>query len=40
MVKFLENALFGLAFGCGFLIAWAVLRFIASFLSQAHPPLL
>jgi hypothetical protein len=36
MAKFCNDFLFGLAFGCGFSIAVAVLRFVAGFLSQAH----
>lgn len=35
MVEFVHNFLFGLAFGCGFLIAYAVLMLIASLAGQA-----
>jgi hypothetical protein len=41
MVKFAENFLFGLAFGCGFLVAYAVLKLIAYLLGNAgHPGIL
>ena len=32
MSKFIVDALFGLAFGCGFFVAQALLHFIASLL--------
>ncbi len=35
MVKFVQDFLFGLAFGCGFCLALALLRIIAGFLGQA-----
>lgn len=35
MAKFCENVLFGLAFGCGFHVAAAVLHLIASLISKA-----
>lgn len=35
MVKFVENFLFGLAFGCGFVLAQALLHFVGSFLQRA-----
>ncbi len=38
MVKFVLDFLFGLAFGMGFLVAYALLKFIASLLSGAGPP--
>lgn len=34
MNKFVDNVLFGLAFGIGFSIAQAVLRFVVSILQQ------
>jgi hypothetical protein len=38
MNKFIENVLFGLAFGIGFVVASNVLAFIASMLSGGHFP--
>jgi hypothetical protein len=38
MVKFIENVLFGLAFGIGFAIATNVLALIAALLSGGHMP--
>ena len=35
MVEFVHNFLFGLGFGCGFLIAYAILMLIASLAGQA-----
>ena len=35
MAKFIENILFGLGFGIGFLVAKAVLDFAASLISHA-----
>ncbi len=35
MVKALENFLFGLCFGCGFLIAEALLKFVGSLIAKA-----
>ena len=35
MAKHVENFFFGLAFGCGFCIAQAVLQMIAAFLARA-----
>ncbi len=39
MVKFVNDLLFGLAFGIGFSLAWAVIQAVASFLMHARPPL-
>ena len=36
MAKAVENFLFGLCFGCGFLVAAAVLRFIIGILGGAE----
>lgn len=36
MYKFIDNVLFGLAFGIGFVIASNVLNFIASMLQGGH----
>jgi flagellar biosynthesis protein FliR len=36
LVKFIENVLFGLAFGIGFSIAANVLNFIGQFLHASH----
>jgi hypothetical protein len=38
MVKFVSDFMFGLAFGMGFCVALAVLRFIVGLLSGAHAP--
>lgn len=38
MVKFVENFFFGLAFGCGFLVAYALLKLIVMLLSHAGLP--
>ncbi len=35
MYKFVSDFLFGLAFGCGFALAAALLKLIAAFLSKA-----
>ena len=35
MIKFLTDFLFGLAFGCGFAIAQALLHFIAQLIAGA-----
>jgi hypothetical protein len=40
MQKFVQDALFGLAFGCGFLVAYGVLKLIANLIAGAHPGLL
>jgi len=40
MQKFVSDFLFGLAFGCGLCVAYAVLQFIVSLLSHARPPVL
>lgn len=37
-MKALENFLFGLEFGCGFLVAYAVLKLFAMLLSHAGIP--
>lgn len=34
MTKFIENFMFGLAFGCGFCIAYGVLKLIAYVISH------
>ena len=34
-MKFFQDALFGLAFGCGFWIAQAVLAFVGSLIAKA-----
>ena len=39
MVKFVGDFMFGLAFGCGFCCALALLRLIVWFLSGAHAPI-
>lgn len=36
MYKFLTDFLFGLAFGCGFFIAHAVLEFVGNLIAHAH----
>ena len=36
MARFVENVLFGLAFGIGFALAQAVIAFLVSLLSRAH----
>jgi hypothetical protein len=38
MVKFISDFLFGLAFGCGFCLAMALLRLLVWFLSGAQHP--
>lgn len=35
-MKFVTDFLFGLAFGCGFAIAQAVLKFVGSLIAGAH----
>lgn len=35
MNKFVENLLFGLAFGCGFWVAQALLQFVAGLLARS-----
>jgi hypothetical protein len=38
MVKFWSDLLFGLAFGIGFALAWAVIQFVIFLLSHAQMP--
>ena len=38
MVKFVQDFLFGLGFGCGFLVAYALLKLIVMLLSHAGLP--
>lgn len=38
MQKFIADLLFGMAFGVGFILAYAVLRAIINFLSGAQVP--
>lgn len=40
MNKFFEYVVIGLGFGCGFLVAFAVLRFIAGLIGNAGFPAL
>jgi hypothetical protein len=40
MTKFVQDFLFGLGFGCGFLAAYGLLRLITTILGGAHQPLL
>lgn len=38
MHKFIDNVLFGMGFGCGFIIAYGFLRLIASLISGGRLP--